>query len=109
MTGQARMSGFDIFRYRADTGAMNVSLTPKLEKLIQEKVASGRYTTASEVVREALRLLEEQEELRKLRVATVRERIAEGIVSADAGELYDGKEVFGELKKRSRARRGKRK
>jgi antitoxin ParD1/3/4 len=36
---------------------MNVSLTPELEKLVNEKVRSGLYQTASEVVREALRLL----------------------------------------------------
>lgn len=40
---------------------MNVSLTPELETLISKKVESGRYTSASEVVREALRLLEEQD------------------------------------------------
>lgn len=52
---------------------MNVSLTPELENLIHEKVRSGRYLSASEVVREALRLLEERDELRELR--------AEGVLS----------------------------
>ena len=40
---------------------MNVSLTPELERSVAEKVASGRYRTASEVVRAALRLLEKEE------------------------------------------------
>jgi len=40
---------------------MNVSLTPELEEFIAVKVESGRYTSASEVVREALRLLEEHD------------------------------------------------
>jgi len=40
---------------------MNVSLTSELEKFVADKVASGRYTSASEVVREALRLLEREE------------------------------------------------
>ncbi len=40
---------------------MNVSLTPELEQLVQEKVASGLYQTASEVVRDALRLLKERD------------------------------------------------
>ena len=40
---------------------MNVSLTPQLENFVQEKVRSGRYRSASEVVREALRLFEERE------------------------------------------------
>ncbi len=43
---------------------MNVSLTPELEKLISEKVDSGLYQTASEVVREALRLLKERDQER---------------------------------------------
>lgn len=43
---------------------MNVSLTPELERSVAEMVASGRYRTASEVVRAALRLLEKEEGLR---------------------------------------------
>ncbi len=39
----------------------NVSLTPELEDLVDRKVASGRYRSASEVVRAALRLLDERE------------------------------------------------
>jgi antitoxin ParD1/3/4 len=45
---------------------MNVSLTPELEKLVQRKVKSGKYQTASEVVREGLRLLEERDEQREM-------------------------------------------
>ncbi len=40
---------------------MNVSLTPELEELVRHKVQSGRYLSASEVMREALRLLEERD------------------------------------------------
>ena len=43
---------------------MNVSLTPELEQLVNEKVESGFYQTASEVVREALRLLSERDQER---------------------------------------------
>ena len=46
---------------------MNVSLTPELEKLVAERVSSGRYASASEVIREALRLLEERDQLNRLR------------------------------------------
>ena len=46
---------------------MNVSLTPELEELVNEKVRSGLYQTASEVVREALRLLKQRDdEVRRL-------------------------------------------
>ncbi|MCA9774546.1 MAG: type II toxin-antitoxin system ParD family antitoxin, partial [Myxococcales bacterium] len=51
---------------------MNVSLSPKLESLIQEKVTSGLYASASEVVREALRLLEERDRLREIREEELR-------------------------------------
>jgi antitoxin ParD1/3/4 len=46
---------------------MNVSLTPQLEELIKRKVASGMYGNASEVVREALRMLEERDRYQELR------------------------------------------
>ncbi|MGB8261194.1 MAG: type II toxin-antitoxin system ParD family antitoxin, partial [Terracidiphilus sp.] len=48
---------------------MNVSLTPELDRFVAGKVASGRYTSASEVVREALRLLEEHDRARSAQLA----------------------------------------
>ncbi len=64
---------------------MNVSLTPELEKLVNEKVASGQYQTASEVVREGLRLLEERDEIREMKLEKLRREIDIGIKQADAG------------------------
>lgn len=66
---------------------VSVSLTPELMQMIKTKVDSGRYTSVSEVVREALRLLEradlrQAEETERLRVAW-----NEGVASGDAGEL----------------------
>jgi antitoxin ParD1/3/4 len=84
---------------------MNVSLTPELEKLVQEKVKTGRYNSASEVVREALRLLEEQDQLRALRLEEVRKKIAEGLEALDRGEGMDGEEAIARLRKKSKARR----
>ena len=55
---------------------MNVSLTPELEQLVTEKVASGMYNSASEVVREALRLLKERDEIRQSRLEELRREIA---------------------------------
>jgi len=64
---------------------MNVSLTPQLEKLVRKKVASGRYNSASEVVREALRLLEEHR-LREMRLEELRKEIAVGLEQLERGE-----------------------
>jgi antitoxin ParD1/3/4 len=70
---------------------MNVSLTPTLAKLVDERVASGRYGSASEVVREALRLLEERDGLRKARLRELRKALDVGLAQLDRGErvLFD--------------------
>jgi antitoxin ParD1/3/4 len=60
---------------------MNVSLTPKLEALVREKVESGMYGNASEVVREAIRQMEDRDSYRRLKLA-----IAEGDAELDRGE-----------------------
>lgn len=62
---------------------MNISLTPHLESLVKTKVESGLYNSASEVMREALRLLEERDQLNTLRLEALRRDIQEGI---DSGE-----------------------
>lgn len=77
--------------------AVNVSLTPELEELIQERVRSGRYTSASEVVREALRLLQDRDELRQLRLAELRTKVAAGLDSLDRGQARDGDAVIDEI------------
>lgn len=89
---------------------MNVSLTPELEAFVHEKVASGRYTSASEVVRESLRLLEEREWLRERRIDDLRKEIQIGIDDIRNGnyiELNSDQEVrdfFEDIKKRGRER-----
>lgn len=82
---------------------MNVSLTPELEKLVNEKVKSGMYHSASEVVREGLRLLQAQEEIKKVRLQALKRDIQEGIEPLDNGEGIPGKRVFAELKRRNKA------
>ena len=73
---------------------MNVHLTPELEKLVETKVQSGRYNSASEVVREALRLFEQLDEVFTLRKEEIGKQIEEGWQSAKNGEFLDGDEVF---------------
>jgi len=76
---------------------MDVSLTPELERRIAEKVESGLYTTASEVVREGLRLLFQQELQREERLARLRADIAEGVEELDRGEGIPADQVCAEL------------
>jgi antitoxin ParD1/3/4 len=66
---------------------MNVSLTPELEKWVQSKVESGMYTSASEVIREGLRLLKEQDALKAIRLAELRREIQQGINSGESTQL----------------------
>lgn len=87
---------------------MNVSLTPELENFVQDKVSSGRYTSASEVVREALRLLEEHERVRAARIADLQSELDRRLASLDRGEGLDGAAVFAQLQKKSAERRRKR-
>ena len=65
---------------------MNVSLTPQLEVFVKQKVSKGLYNSASEVIREALRLLEERDALQTMKLEALRHEIAEGITSLDNGE-----------------------
>jgi len=61
--------------------AMNVNLTPQLEEMVRKKVASGLYSSASEVVREALRLMEEQDRMRAAKLDQLRQDIREVLES----------------------------
>ena len=75
---------------------MNVSLTPALEKLVQRKVDSGLYNNASEVVREALRLMKESEEFRRAKLKKLKAALAKGeadIVSGRATLLDHGEDI----------------
>jgi antitoxin ParD1/3/4 len=65
---------------------MNVSLTRALEDFVNRKVSSGRYGSASEVVREALRLLEDRDRLREAQLGELQSEIAKGLDELDAGE-----------------------
>ena len=90
---------------------MNVSLTKELENFIGELVASGMYYSASEVVRDGLRLLKEQEASKKMRVEELRTEIMLGIEDLKAGNsmsFTSEEEIFQEVKKRGQQRLGAR-
>ena len=88
---------------------MNIHLTPELETLVQNKVKSGRYNSASEVVREALRLFEERDWLRDLQIRDLQRKISEGWASLERGEGVNGEEFFRGLEREERELGRKRK
>ena len=84
---------------------MNVSLTPQLESYVKEKVAVGMYNSVSEVIREALRLLEERDALKEMKLAALRQDLQQGIDALENGE-GSSLDMDG-IKAKARARRGK--
>lgn len=86
---------------------MNVSLTPELEELINQKVESGLYTSASEVIREGLRLLKEQDELKRMRQEELRREVLKGYEQARRGESrpLDVEAIKAEGRKRQAVRK----
>ncbi|MYL85318.1 type II toxin-antitoxin system ParD family antitoxin [Desulfovibrio aerotolerans] len=84
---------------------MNISLTPHLEEMVKSRVSSGRYGSASEVVREALRLLDERERLQAMRLEELRAEIKKGLDSGEATPL-DIEEIKTLGRKRLAAERG---
>lgn len=84
---------------------MNVSLTPELEKLVARKVKTGRYQTASEVIREALRALEERDQLAALRLQELRKEIQKGLQGR--ATPFDPEETKRELRRRIAAAKRK--
>jgi len=80
---------------------MNVSLTPELENLIEQKVKAGMYNSASEVIRAGLRLLQEHEEIKYLSLEDLRYEVRRGLEEIKHGKVVDGDEVFKELRERN--------
>ena len=68
---------------------MNVSLTKELESYVQKKLKSGLYTSASEVIREGLRLLQEQEQLREIKLKTLKAQIKKGLDDVKSGRTAE--------------------
>jgi antitoxin ParD1/3/4 len=79
---------------------MNIDLTPELEEFVRQELASGRYGSASEVVCEALRRMQERDRLSGAKLDHLREDIRDGERSGPAGS-WDAEEI----KRVGRARR----
>lgn len=87
---------------------MNVSLTRELERLVNEKVESGLYQTASEVIREALRLLQERDHVREQLRADVQAGLGQLVRGErNANDKTPGRKLADRVKSRGRATRGK--
>jgi antitoxin ParD1/3/4 len=87
---------------------MNVSLTPELESVVAQKIQSGMYNSASEVIREGLRLLQQRDDLREAKLQALRAEVRQGVDDLEAGRYRDGREVMAEIRaklieKRSRS------
>jgi len=70
------------------------AIGPHFERFVKNQVESGRYSSASEVIRDALRLLEEREELREAQIRSLREKVQEGV---NSGPGIPDEEVFSRL------------
>jgi len=64
----------------------NINLTEHFDHFVQRQVSSGRYSNASEIVREALRLLEEQEQERQVKLKALRQAAKHGFDEIDQGK-----------------------
>jgi antitoxin ParD1/3/4 len=93
----------------ANRTTVNISLTPELGAFLQSRVKSGRYQTNSEVVREALRLLQRQEKERDQAFRQLKTKLERGAGQAERGELLDGNDVFEELRELIEERRREKK
>lgn len=76
---------------------MNVSVGKEFEEYVRGKVASGDYASASEVVRDGLRLMKERDMLLEARLESLKDEIRKGIDSAERGDLLDGEQVAMEM------------
>lgn len=76
---------------------LTVHLSPQLESMVREKVESGRYASAEEVVQDALRLMQARDDAAASQLDALRQEIAEGLADLDAGHTVDADSLFAEL------------
>jgi antitoxin ParD1/3/4 len=84
------------------------SLPDEVKELVRAQLEAGRFQSVDEVVCEALRLLQEREELFASQRDVLRSQIAEGVAAEERGELRDGGEAIADVRRRidERLRRG---
>jgi antitoxin ParD1/3/4 len=80
---------------------LSISLPKSFEHFVSSEVASGRFRTPSEVVREGLRLLREQDKIQQAALKSARRKIDAGLAQAKRGKLIDGEAVFAALERRA--------
>jgi antitoxin ParD1/3/4 len=68
---------------------MNVSLTEEMTKFVESEVTGGDYVSASEVVRDALRLLKHEREMENEELRILREEVRVGLEAAEHGEFSE--------------------
>ena len=78
---------------------VNVSVGKEFEEFVKSKVASGDYASASEVVRDGLRLLKERERILEAKLQAIRGEIQKGVDQALAGDLLDGPAAMEDLRR----------
>lgn len=68
---------------------MNITLTPEFERRISEKLNTGLYSSASEVIRDGLRLLFERDALREQGLATLKREVTAGFQQLETGQISE--------------------
>jgi len=81
--------------------SLNISLPPELEKRVRQHVESGLYSSASEVIREALRLFEAYQSVQVAKLASLKAEMVQGVADIAAGRVREMDP--GDLKRRGRA------
>jgi antitoxin ParD1/3/4 len=77
----------------------NINLTEHIDHFVEREVSSGRYSNASEIVREALRLLEEQEQEWEAKLQVLRQAAEQGFAKIDQGQgiVLKSKKALGQF------------
>ena len=85
---------------------MNVTLPPRIQKFIDDRVNTGAYRTAEDVISAAVENFQQNESFGDFAHGELDALLAQGERDIQAGDVLDGEVVFAELRRRSAARRG---